>query len=62
MNHLDAIGDLPVWRLTRNAAYEHLVWVAQLRYLDAVENSTDREVRRRVLVCARLLNRWKRGF
>lgn len=48
--------------MARDQAYSLMCWEGQRRYLEAVEDSTDREVRRRVLMLARLLKRWARGW
>lgn len=50
------------YRAAREAAYCTLAWEGQRRYLEAVDGMTDRDVRRRVLMLARLLKRWARGW
>lgn len=48
--------------LTRSEVYEEWVWRSHYKYLDACEDSTDAEVRKRVRMITRLLARWQRGW
>lgn len=63
-------GDCPLWgalimvtlTLTRSEVYEEWVWRSHYKYLDACEDSTDAEVRKRVRMITKLLARWQRGW
>lgn len=55
-------ADAVTLTLTRTEVYEEWVWRSHYKYLDACEDSTDAEVRKRVRMITKLLARWQRGW